>query len=285
MIFRYPGGKTRLLPILENVIGQVLADGDDFHDVFVGGGSVLVRVAQTHPKSRLFANDLDPLMYAFWKTVVGDPDDFDDLSARMRVVPTIDQFVELRSQTPETQVDKAYQAVFFNRTTFSGMRRSGPIGGYDTQGETKWKVSCRYNPNRLVNELRQLRILLLGRLSVFCEDGSVYTRHTRDYMYLDPPYYAQGKALYPVAMTDEDHTALAAALRHHGRWLLSYDDAPTVRQLYDWAAIAKIPARYSITGSKKEWRGAEELLISPRPYVTPWEERPWQAGLPSGDVN
>jgi len=59
MIFRYPGGKNKLLRILDPFIEKALEGKKSFHDVFAGGGSVLLHVARKHPKISLHANDAD----------------------------------------------------------------------------------------------------------------------------------------------------------------------------------------------------------------------------------
>jgi len=277
-IFRYPGGKTKLLPAIQGYLDKypwMLRDGDPFHDVFVGGGSVLLHIARHYPRSPLHANDLDPWIHAFWKVVSGTEAEFDALVTKLSVTPTVDLFKELRAKEPGDNVERAYYAVFFNRTTFSGILRSGPIGGYDQK--SKWGVSCRYNVAALTNELLYMRQQLdLGRrLTVHKQDAVQYATNNREFMYLDPPYIGQGKALYRETV---DHHALADALRPLGRWLLSYDDCEDARKLYrQFAHLAQVPTKYSIRGKKHSWTGNNELMITPRDIVEPWEP------LPSGE--
>lgn len=269
MIFRYPGGKTRLVPVLSEYIQNYMHDGGAFHDVFVGGGSVLIHAAQIYPKSPLFANDKDPWMFAFWSVLVGKSSEFDELVSRVSKSPTISMFKAMRLEKPTSRVDRAYYAVFFNRTTFSGMAGSGPIGGYEQKSE--WKIGCRYNAERLCEELREWRSMLRGRLSVSQDDGAAYARRTRSFMYLDPPYYKQGPALYESSMGAEDHRALSAALRGKGRWVLSYDNCPEVQRLYAWANRVEIPARYSMRGKKYDWKSDKEMVITPDAVDAPWQ--------------
>jgi len=269
MIFRYPGGKSRLIPAIDAVLQNYLFDGDAFHDVFVGGGSVLMHVARTWPHSPLRANDLDPWMYSFWLTLVGDNAEFEELARLVSRQPTMELFKSLRETEAGGHVDRAYRAVFFNRTTFSGMAGSGPIGGY---GQTsQWRIDCRYNADRLVREMRDWRHILLGRLEVYSLDGAWYASDTRECMYLDPPYYRQGPALYETHMTGAGHIRLAQVLHKTGRWVLSYDDCEEVRELYGWATITDIPARYSIRGKKYSWRESVEVIITPSAVVAPWQ--------------
>ena len=72
-------------------------------------------------------------------------------------------------------------------------------------------------------------------------------------LYLDPPYYVKGNDLYQEGFTEGDHQRLAALLKgtKHS-WVLSYDDCPEVRALYDWAKFESIDVKYSITATKSE---------------------------------
>jgi DNA adenine methylase len=80
------------------------------------------------------------------------------------------------------------------------------------------------------------------------------------FFYCDPPYVKAGPHLYQVAFTQADHERLARRLRSEKRpWLLSYDDHPLIRQLYEgWSRIESLEVGYSINGCGKK----NELLIS-----------------------
>ena len=71
----------------------------------------------------------------------------------------------------------------------------------------------------------------------------------------------QGPKLYQHGFEHADHVRLRDLLRatpHH--WILSYDNAEPIRDLYKWAEIIEIPAQYSIAGSITK----SELLICSR---------------------
>jgi DNA adenine methylase len=91
-------------------------------------------------------------------------------------------------------------------------------------------------------------------------DGTVFTRSVDGFIYLDPPYFDKGKELYRHQI---NHVALAAVLRNMDNWLLSYDAAEEVRELYNFATIYEVPARYSISGEKHSWTGKKEFIITP----------------------
>jgi len=260
--FRYPGGKTKMLPILMEYLEPMIATSNRFIDVFVGGGSVLLEVATKYPKIELCANDKDNWIYSFW-SVVSDPDDH-DFVALLKLLdqkPTIELFYKLRETFTLDKVECAYRAFFFNRTAFSGILSSGPIGGKDQK--SKYTIDCRYNEKKLKQKLRECRSLLVGRTTVENKDFSDYEPLTKsqDACYLDPPYYIKGDALYVFSMKHEEHEDLAIILNSRKNWLLSYDDCPQIRSLYSNNAIIDLAARYSINGKKSSWEKKNELII------------------------
>jgi DNA adenine methylase len=259
-LLRYPGGKTKLIPILQEYMSALgFKDGDTFTDAFVGGGSVALHIAKKYPNSRIHLNDLDPWIAALWRVISGNQEAFQKLYWAVDQTPTVEHFLFFKESEPETDYEKAFYAIFFNRTTFSGMFNSGPIGGYGQNSE--WSVSCRYNSEKIQKELLSARELLCGRTDVSEIDGVEYVRNATGFMYLDPPYVGKGKDLYRYTI---DHAALADVLRRRDNWLLSYDACDEVKQLYDFAHIYEVPARYSISGKKYSWTGKSEYIIAPK---------------------
>lgn len=262
--FRYPGGKSRLLsPLLDNI---ELFLGNEYHDVFVGGGSVLLAVASAHRNVSLFANDLNPYIACFWK-IMTNALACKDLIEKLPKQPTIAMFNEFRSKIGTDREDRSFTgmaltAIFFNRTTFSGILDSGPIGGYEQKG--KWKVDCRWNHSLLVEQIHEIHNLVSGRLTVCNVDFYSYLNSIGDVCcYLDPPYFEKGKELYDsFFMSNVQHTSLAGILRERRNWILSYDDHPIVRDLYKGLTIKSLDARYSVTGqSRKSWNKKTEIVV------------------------
>jgi DNA adenine methylase len=86
------------------------------------------------------------------------------------------------------------------------------------------------------------------------------------FIYLDPPYYEKGAQLYKHNMSPEDHEDLATRLQAcKAQWLLSYDDHPRIRELYDWAQIEPVFVKYSNAVCKTDKRPKnQEIVIRPK---------------------
>jgi len=87
-------------------------------------------------------------------------------------------------------------------------------------------------------------------------------------VYCDPPYVEANRkhGLYDLNFKDEDHKELAKTLMGiEGKFLLSYDDHPLIRELYQDCYINEIQFSYNLQGRGKERPQRIELLISNYP--------------------
>jgi DNA adenine methylase len=270
-VFRYPGAKAKLVRqhYFQQMIHNMLAGKTAFYEAYLGSAAVSLWVALQYPTLEMHSVDLDPTISGFWQLVSegtkGDVNDFVTLVERFPTIPNkVQYFYDLKAQIPYTIVERAWHGLFFNRTSFSGIALSQPIGG-KTQ-ESQWKIDCRYNAPLLVKKFHDLRTLLRGRMYVTtgeCVDWLVNVP-VNAALYLDPPYYVKGEQLYPMAMQHDDHMRLAKALKSHSNWLLSYDACPEIQEMYRYASIYSVDMRYSINGQKNQWVGAKEFLIEHR---------------------
>jgi DNA adenine methylase len=262
--FRYPGSKNKMLSILMEHIDKLMVDQNAFTDAFVGGGSVALAVATKYPKAEILLNDKDYWIYSFWDIVAGPSNaQLPDLLSILDQPATLEQFYKLRETETDDKLLCAYKAIFFNRTTFSGILKSGPIGGKDQL--SKYPVDCRYNAPKLKQKITAISKLLFGRTHVDNLDIIPYLnyRSNQGAIYLDPPYYVKGSALYTEFMTDREHIKMAAVLEKKKNWVLSYDDCKEVRYLYKNYEIIDLAARYCINGKKSAWEKKNELIILP----------------------
>jgi len=266
-IFRYPGGKGKLLKVIRPQIDLILKNGATcFHEPCVGGGAVVQSVAKDFPDLQLHINDYDPEMFAFWNTVVnGAGGEIDRLFELILQIPTVELFKKLRQEKPSDIVEQAYRAIFFSRTAFSGIRTSGPLGGYNQSRQ--YKITDRYLATRIIRDIQRVRFLLQGRTTVTQTSVVNYMQDmetNKAVIFIDPPYIIKGNALYPTGMSLFEHHALSQVLKTKGNWILSYDRCQAVMDMYDFATRLLVPVKYSVTdyGTK---RGTQyEYLILPK---------------------
>ena len=267
--FRYPGAKTRLLVEIMSRMRPYLRGCHTYVEPFVGGGSVVLCVAsEFRSLGRVVVNDVDPAIGAFWECML-NADDTEWLAAKVRsTAATVkehgNQRVKLESESAR---ERAFAGLFLNRTSFSGILTSGPVGGYD-QG-SKWTVDCRYPQDVLPDRISAIGDQLGSKLEAWSSDfADVIASYDRMgvVIYCDAPYFVKGDMLYRCKMGDADHMRLAEQLRglKDAKFVVSYDNAPEIARMYrGWARVEEIVVRYSIKGQgRKSWGAKKELLIS-----------------------
>lgn len=253
---------------LRPFVDALLVKADVFVDVFVGGASVALDVAKRHSETHLILNDKDAGIADLWRVVVGPSVGREALKRRVReTVPTVALRDEMKARfgSPAAPVERAFETLLINRTSYSGNLTGGPLGGRHQKGKTM--IGSRWNPVRICREIDKAHALLAGRAEILSEDASDLlgrlVGQDGTVSYSDPPYLVQGNGLYRVGMTTEDHARLALRLRSLSNWVLSYDDAPEVAALYDWAVLMPLAARYSIAKANRTRATRQELLIVP----------------------
>jgi DNA adenine methylase len=277
-LLRYPGGKTKLSPVIMKYLSPLLNESDSFCEPFVGGGSILLEVARRYPKHKLYINDKDYGIYSIWKVLSSsNQKDIEDLCEYIKKEPTIDYFYQLRESSPKDVIESAYQAIFFNRCCFSGINitrekkdkdgnikifKSNPIGGKDQK--SKYKVNCRYNSKKIIKQIKEINNLLANRTFVDNKGVDDYLNGINDIpTYCDPPYWYKAENLYNTYMSKDEHKKLSLMLMRKINWVLSYDNCQDIRTLYGWANLLQIDAKYSITSNNTEWKENTELIILP----------------------
>ena len=278
VLFKFPGGKSKMVDVIRSHIDDPIIRTGVYYEPFIGGGPVMLSIAgnsipleyPAFSATKLYANDMDPNVAAFWEFMtVATDSEFEKFMQLISRKPTIEMFWEEREKEkhPRDRMTMAYHCVFFHKTTFNGMYFASPIGG--KKQKSKWTVGCHYTPENLMKRLVEARIRVRGRLNVSQMD---IIRYLEDVvpcdaaMYLDPPYYTVGHTLYPVSMSPDEHLKLSEELRGRTNWVLSYDDCPEVRSMYDYAKIYEYPMWYSSSSfsSTGECATKTELIIVPK---------------------
>ncbi len=83
-------------------------------------------------------------------------------------------------------------------------------------------------------------------------------------VYLDPPYYVKGEGLYRNFYQHEDHLKVARLLgsgRFRRPWIVSYDNAPQIRAMYDYARSFTYGLKYT---AQRRYEGSEVMFFSNR---------------------
>lgn len=259
---RYPGGKGLLYSRLRQIIRDNNLTSSTYVEPYAGGAGAALGLLVSGQVAKVAINDLDPAIYAFWRAVVDQPDEFS------RLVRTVDLTVEewekqrevYRTAQYEDLLQLGFATFYLNRTNRSGMLNGGPIGGRDQTGN--YKIDARFNRETLLERIRLIG-LHASRITVTNEDGRKVIKHYADhanaFIYADPPYFEKAGSLYMNAFDAYDHEDLAKCLNSvvRARWVLTYDSVPQVGVLYSNRRTRLFSLNYSAHRITK----AQEIMV------------------------
>ena len=236
---RYPGGKLKVVDYIKQVFeANDLCDGH-YIEPYAGGASVALALLQSEYAHTIHINDIDRSIYAFWHSVLHQPESLCRLITDTPVTMTEwerQKEVQRRKEDKDTSLlELGFSTFFLNRTNRSGILSAGVIGGKDQTGP--YKMDARYNKADLIERIESItdyaeRITLTNKDAVKLVSG-FKIQDSKTLLYLDPPYYIKGRDLYLNYYTDDDHRQIARAISAYpGRWLISYDAVPFLKELY-----------------------------------------------------
>lgn len=128
---RYPGGKGRLAGFMKDLIQHNDLSEGTYIEPYAGGAAVALTLLIEEYAWRVVINDFDPLIYAFWHSVLYETD---DLLKMLHDTPVkMKQWHEQRAihKNPENHstIEVGFATLFMNRTNRSGIIKAGVIGG------------------------------------------------------------------------------------------------------------------------------------------------------------
>lgn len=261
---RYPGGKGTLSSFLkEVVVSNDLLDGH-YVEAFAGGGAVAWSLLFGEYVSHVHINDLDRSIYCFWVSVLDHTDDLCQMIRDTRVNMTQWRKQKVVQNNPNdfSTLDLGFSTFFLNRTNRSGIITGGVIGGKRQTGE--WKISARFNKKDLIERIQRIA-RYQSRITVYGLDGRDFIKTIlpdlplQTLIYLDPPYYAKGKALYQNQLTHSDHAEIASVTQRRIRqpWVVSYDSVPPITAMYK----SSRKLRYRLNYRAQDRYCGEEVMI------------------------
>jgi len=272
---RYPGGKASLAAMIERIIVDQELVGRRIFEPYAGSAAISIALVGSDVCSSASLSERDPLMYSFWKCIFTNPKKLLRRISKTEIsLRTWHLLSPLRDldEPDDSQLDLlAFAALFFNRTNFSGVLHSGPIGGQEQSSE--YSIDCRFNRDELTERIEALSTLGDKFDVQFADALDVLKaqRNKREVLfYVDPPYFMQGKKLYRYNYRLNGHIALAETLRKAKfPWILSYDNHDVIENLYEDFHNVYQEFRYSARAQKKE----SELLITNLELSHPGAER------------
>lgn len=232
--FRYPGGKTWLVPILRQWLSSLQQRPRYFIEPFGGGAIASLTVAFEHLAEHAIFSEIEEGVAAVWNTVLTGQADWlaeeilkfkiSESNARKRLKrDTNGHDVTLR--------EKAFLTILRNRVQRGGIMAPG--AGLIKSGENGKGIASRWYPETLARRLREIATQK-HRLTFHPVDGFTliqdYAPEPEAVFFVDPPYTVAARRLYN--NWEVDHRKLFEDLsRVRGEFLITYDDTEEIRNL------------------------------------------------------
>ena len=232
--FRYPGGKTWLVPRIRQWLSSRPRQPAEFFEPFAGGGIVSLTVAFEQLANHATMVEIDDQVAAVWKTIFTDGGEW--LADKIANFEFSSASVDAVLSSPSFSLkEKAFQTILKNRINRGGILAAG--AGRIKNGENGRGLSSRWYPDTL--KKRILAIAGIGNRFTFIEgDGlkvlAANAERSDAVFFIDPPYTSAGKKagsrLYTYSELDHDELFNIAS-QLNGDFLITYNDAEEVRRL------------------------------------------------------
>lgn len=283
-ILKWVGGKTQ---IIEKIISEFPLEINNYHEAFLGGGSVLIALLSFIKKGliiirgNIYASDInEPLIYVYKNIQSNCNEVYNEIEK------LITEFNRTSSNPEETKENYYYSIrneynqmsieekktakgsaffIFLNKTCFRGIFRVSSKGFNVPYGH--------YNNPQIINKEHLEKISELIQPVIFqCSDFTISLNSTEpeDYLYLDPPY-APEKPLSFVGYTEngftiDNHNHLFNIIHQltegERKIMISNADVPLVRNNFTDERYKILPILCKRTiNSKNPEAKAKEVII------------------------
>lgn len=261
---RYPGGKSRAL---EQIV-PLIPEFAEYREPFVGG-TVFFWTKQNR-QGRFWINDIHPDLAAFYTTLRDRP--YELIQRILAIRPMVmkhprEMFYWLRDRKhPGSAIDRAVRFYILNRISFSGMTEAGGVSFDSVHRHFTIPVILRLIPCSKV--LQGVQITDVDYEPVVLAPGDDV------FIFLDPPYYLEDQSrLYGRSgklHMQFDHDRFAEVMRRcPHKWLITYNNHPYIRQLFDGYEQREWTLLYSMGTWCTTSRQGSELFISNYPMPCP----------------
>ena len=291
-LIKWVGGKTQ---IIDRLIKEMPKEINNYHEIFLGGGSVLLAVL-SHMKSNhikvkgaIYASDLnEQLIYLYQNIQTKHTELFEEVQRLVHEFngctngdvnrqPKSLQEAQLNKENYYYYIRRCYNELcssgessvvlsamflFLNKTCFRGLYRVGPNGFNVPYGNYK-------NPeivNRAhLNEVHELIQGVVFEVNDFVD--SMKKVLCGDYVYLDPPYAPESETSF-VKYTDKgfdinEHKKLFAMIHdvaQHSSIMMSNADVEFVRKSFQAYDMDAIVCKRAINSKNPEAKTTEVII-------------------------
>lgn len=230
--FRYPGGKTWLIPRIRKWLLSRDVRSNELVEPFAGGGIVSLTTAFEELAEHVTMVEMDAQLAAVWRTILEEPGGAEHLAERIVSFDlSMEAVREVLDSEPASDQEHAFRTILKNRVNRGGILAPGASLLKD--GENGKGLRSRWYPETL--QKRILNIAEIRERITFVQGDGVAIMRKRASLpniawFIDPPYTVAGKRLYNCWEVDHDELFEVAG-EIAGDFLMTYDNDERVRAL------------------------------------------------------
>jgi DNA adenine methylase len=227
--FRYPGGKTWLIPTVRQWLKQNTKTSL-LIEPFAGGGIVSLTAAFEKLVDHITMVEMDEEIAAVWEIILNDKNKW--LAEKILYFDFNPENIKKEFDKPNKMLqDIAFCTILKNRVFHGGILAKG--SGMIKNGENGKGLSSRWYPKTLHDRIRAIEFVK-DKIDFMPGDAFEIIEQNLNNedvcFFIDPPYTIAGKRLYNYFEIDHQQLfRLVAMLR--GKFMLTYDDTVEIRQL------------------------------------------------------
>jgi DNA adenine methylase len=246
------GGKRRLAQRICAVLAST-AHGS-YAEPFIGMGGVFLRRRQRPPLEVM--NDINGDIVTLFRVLQRFPEALmQELHWRPAIRSEFDRLLETRP-ADLLDIERAARFLYLQTLAFGG-KATGQTFGVNARAPHNFDIG------RIRKRIERLHERLAGVVIENLDWLAFITRYDRPetLFYLDPPYWDCEGDYGAGVFVQGDFQRMADKLRWaEGKFLLSINDRPELREIFAWADIEAVETRYSVGGGDTT-AAAAELLI------------------------
>ena len=243
----YHGGKSRLAGRIVPLIPPHVC----YCEPFVGGGWIFFSKKQSKVE---IVNDFDSELVTFWRVIQNHLEEFLRFYKHAIISRKIFELEKLKNPATLTDIQRAVRYYYLQRLSFGGLTVNRHFGTGTTRASNLVLSSME---DTLLDVHWRLQAVVIENLDG-CECIRRYDRPTT-FFYIDPPYF--GVSGYATSFKPCDFIRLRAALSGiKGKFLLSLNDVPEIRKLFQGFTQKRVTTTYSAANGRSD----SDTRIKPR---------------------
>lgn len=286
---KWVGGKTQ---IIKDIISKIPTEMNNYHELFLGGGSVLLAVLSLQKqkniviKNKIYAYDINSVLINVYRHIQNNKDElykiikfyiteYDSIKGSIiNRKPTSIEEAKTSKESYYYWIRKKYNNIdkntiecsalfmFINKTCFRGMYREGPNGYNVPYGHYKKTPTIISE-----TELNNISDLIQNVEFIHSDfNGSIKNVKEGDFVYLDPPYAPENSKSFVKYVANgfnlETHKLLFSEIKKLGniKFVMSNAKVELVTDTFKEYNSEDIIARRAIN-SKKPGSTTTEVII------------------------